>query len=161
MLDTNINSKFGKEGLTFDDVLLIPAESSVTPNMINLKTRLAGDVYLNTPIITSAMDTVTESKMAIAIARQGGIGIIHKNMTIEKQADEVAKVKRSENGVITDPFYLSPEHTIKDANDLMAKFRISGVPIVVGKKLVGIITNRDLKFETDETKLIKDSMTSE
>ena len=149
------------EGITFDDVLLVPQYSTVTPNMVDLSTYLTKKIKLNIPMMSAGMDTVTEYRMAIAMARQGGIGIIHKNMTIEQQADEVDKVKRSENGVITDPFYLSPEHTIKDANDLMAKFRISGVPIVVGKKLVGIITNRDLKFETDETKLIKDSMTSE
>ena len=149
------------EGITFDDVLLVPQYSTVTPNMVDLSTHLTKKIKLNIPMMSAGMDTVTEYRMAIAMARQGGIGIIHKNMTIEQQADEVDKVKRSENGVITDPFYLSPEHTIKDANDLMAKFRISGVPIVVGKKLVGIITNRDLKFETDETKLIKDSMTSE
>ena len=109
MLDTDMSSKFGKEGLTFDDVLLIPAKSDVTPNMINLRTRLARDIYLNTPIITSAMDTVTEAKMAIAIAREGGIGIIHKNMSIEKQSDEVDKVKRSENGVIVNPFSLTAD----------------------------------------------------
>ncbi len=149
------------EGITFDDVLLVPQYSEVTPNMVDLSTNLTKKIKLNIPMMSAGMDTVTEHRMAIAMARQGGIGIIHKNMTIEQQAEEVDKVKRSENGVITDPFYLSPEHTIKDANDLMAKFRISGVPIVVGKKLVGIITNRDLKFETDETKLIKDSMTSE
>jgi inosine-5'-monophosphate dehydrogenase len=149
------------EGITFDDVLLVPQYSEVTPNMVDLSTNLTKTIKLNIPMMSAGMDTVTEHRMAIAMARQGGIGIIHKNMTIEQQAEEVDKVKRSENGVITDPFYLSPEHTIKDANDLMAKFRISGVPIVVGKKLVGIITNRDLKFETDETKLIKDSMTSE
>ena len=153
--------KFGKQGLTFDDVLLIPAESDVTPNMIDLKTTLAGNVKLNTPIMTAAMDTVTEAAMAIAIAREGGIGIIHKNMSIEAQAEEVDKVKRSENGVITDPFSLSPEHTLADADALMAKFRISGVPITEGRKLVGIITNRDLKFETDFSKKIKESMTSE
>ena len=153
--------KFGKQGLTFDDVLLIPAESDVTPNMIELRTRLAGNVWLNNPIMTAAMDTVTEARMAIAIAREGGIGIIHKNMSIEQQAEEVDKVKRSENGVITDPFYLSPEHTLKDANDLMAKYRISGVPITEGRKLVGIITNRDLKFETDFSRKIKECMTSE
>ena len=129
--------------------------------MVDLSTHLTKKIKLNIPMMSAGMDTVTEHRMAIAMARQGGIGIIHKNMTIEQQADEVDKVKRSENGVITDPFYLSPEHTLKDANELMAKFRISGVPIVVGKKLVGIITNRDLKFETDETKLIKDSMTTE
>ena len=149
------------EGITFDDVLLVPQYSEVTPNMVDLSTHLTKKIKLNIPMMSAGMDTVTEHRMAIAMARQGGIGIIHKNMTIEQQADEVDKVKRSENGVITDPFYLSPEHTLKDANDLMAKFRISGVPIVVGKKLVGIITNRDLKFETDETKLIKDSMTTE
>lgn len=149
------------EGITFDDVLLVPAYSEVIPNQVDLSTYLTKKIRLNIPMMSAGMDTVTEHRMAIAMARQGGIGIIHKNMTIEQQADEVDKVKRSENGVITDPFYLSPEHTLKDANDLMAKFRISGVPIVVGKKLVGIITNRDLKFETDETKLIKDSMTTE
>ena len=149
------------EGITFDDVLLVPQYSEVTPNMVDFSTHLTKKIKLNIPMMSAGMDTVTEHRMAIAMARQGGIGIIHKNMTIEQQADEVDKVKRSENGVITDPFYLSPEHTLKDANDLMAKFRISGVPIVVGKKLVGIITNRDLKFETDETKLIKDSMTTE
>ena len=149
------------EGITFDDVLLVPQYSEVTPNMVDLSTHLTKKIKLNIPMMSAGMDTVTEHRMAIAMARQGGIGIIHKNMTIEQQADEVDKVKRSENGVITDPFYFSPEHTLKDANELMAKFRISGVPIVVGKKLVGIITNRDLKFETDETKLIKDSMTTE
>ncbi len=149
------------EGITFDDVLLVPQYSTVTPNMVDLSTQLTKKIKLNIPMMSAGMDTVTEHRMAIAMARQGGIGIIHKNMSIEQQADEVDKVKRSENGVITDPFYLSPEHTLKDANDLMAKFRISGVPVVVGKKLVGIITNRDLKFETDDTKLIKDSMTSE
>ena len=153
--------KFGKQGLTFDDVLLIPAESDVTPNMIELRTRLAGNVWLNNPIMTAAMDTVTEARMAIAIAREGGIGIIHKNMSIEQQADEVDKVKRSENGVITDPFFLSPDNTLQDADNLMAKFRISGVPITENGRLVGIITNRDLKFETDFTKKISESMTSE
>ena len=149
------------EGITFDDVLLVPQYSEVTPNMVDLTTHLTKKIKLNIPMMSAGMDTVTEYRMAIAMARQGGIGIIHKNMTIEQQADEVDKVKRSENGVITDPFYLTPEHTLKDANDLMAKFRISGVPIVVGRKLVGIITNRDLKFETDENKLIKESMTSD
>ena len=149
------------EGITFDDVLLVPQYSQVTPNMVDLTTHLTKSIKLNIPMMSAGMDTVTEHRMAIAMARQGGIGIIHKNMSIQEQADEVDKVKRSENGVITDPFYLTPEHTLKDANDLMAKFRISGVPIVVGKKLVGIITNRDLKFETDGSKLIKDSMTSE
>ncbi len=148
------------EGITFDDVLLVPQYSEVTPNMIDLTTNLTKKIKLNIPMMSAAMDTVTESKMAIAMARQGGIGIIHKNMSIEAQAEEVDKVKRSENGVITDPFYLSPEHTLRDADDLMAKFRISGVPITEGTKLVGIITNRDLKFETDFSKKIKESMTS-
>ena len=137
------------EGITFDDVLLVPQYSEVTPNMVNLSTQLTKKVKLNIPMMSAGMDTVTEHRMAIAMARQGGIGIIHKNMSIEAQADEVDKVKRSENGVITDPFFLSPEHTLEDANNLMAKFRISGVPITEGKKLVGIITNRDLKFEED------------
>ncbi len=148
------------DGITFDDVLLVPQYSEVTPNMINLQTNLTKKIKLNIPMMSAAMDTVTESKMAIAMARQGGIGIIHKNMSIQEQADEVDRVKRSENGVITDPFSLSPEHTLKDADDLMAKFRISGVPITEEGKLVGIITNRDLKFETDFTKRIKESMTS-
>lgn len=149
------------EGITFDDVLLIPAYSNVIGNQIDVTTYLTRDIKLNIPMMSAGMDTVTEHRMAIAMARQGGIGIIHKNMTIEEQADEVDKVKRSENGVITDPFYLSPEHTLKDANDLMAKFRISGVPITEGRKLVGIITNRDLKFEEDYSKKIKEVMTSE
>ena len=139
-------------GITFDDVLLVPQYSEVTPNMINLKTHLTKKIVLNIPMMSAAMDTVTESKMAIAMARQGGIGIIHKNMSIEAQADEVDKVKRSENGVITDPFFLSPDHTLADADNLMAKFRISGVPITKDGRLVGIITNRDLKFETDFSK---------
>ena len=149
------------EGITFDDVLLVPAYSEVIPNQVELKTHLTKKIELNIPMMSAGMDTVTEHRMAIAMARQGGIGIIHKNMTIEQQAEEVDKVKRSENGVITDPFYLSPEHTLKDADELMAKFRISGVPITEGRKLVGIITNRDLKFETDFSKKIKESMTSE
>lgn len=149
------------DGITFDDVLLVPQYSEVTPNMVDLTTNLTKKVRLNIPMMSAGMDTVTEHRMAIAMARQGGIGIIHKNMSIEQQAEEVDKVKRSENGVITDPFFLSPEHTLADANDLMAKFRISGVPITEGTKLVGIITNRDLKFETDFTKKIKESMTSE
>ena len=149
------------EGITFDDVLLVPAYSNVIPNEIDVSTYLTKKIKLNIPLMSAGMDTVTEHRMAIAMARQGGIGIIHKNMSIEAQAEEVDKVKRSENGVITDPFSLSPEHTLKDADDLMAKFRISGVPITEGKKLVGIITNRDLKFETDFTKKIKESMTSE
>ena len=149
------------EGITFDDVLLVPGYSEVIPNEVNLETNLTKKIKLNVPLMSAGMDTVTEYRMAIAMARQGGIGIIHKNMSIEAQAEEVDKVKRSENGVITDPFYLSPEHTLKDADDLMAKFRISGVPITENGRLVGIITNRDLKFETDYNKLIKESMTSE
>ena len=149
------------EGITFDDVLLVPSYSEVIPNQVDLSTYLTKGIKLNIPMMSAGMDTVTEHRMAIAMARQGGIGIIHKNMSIEQQAEEVDKVKRSENGVITDPFYLSPEHTLEDANNLMAKFRISGVPITENGKLVGIITNRDLKFETDFTKKIKESMTSE
>ncbi|MCI8299022.1 MAG: IMP dehydrogenase [Lachnospiraceae bacterium] len=149
------------DGITFDDVLLVPAYSEVTPNMVDLTTNLTKTVKLNIPMMSASMDTVTEHRMAIAMARQGGIGIIHKNMSIEAQAEEVDKVKRSENGVITDPFSLSPENTLEDADDLMAKFRISGVPITEHGKLVGIITNRDLKFEEDFSKKIKDSMTSE
>ena len=149
------------EGITFDDVLLVPAFSEVIANDVDTRTRLTNKIQLNIPLMSASMDTVTEHRMAIAMARQGGIGIIHKNMSIEEQAEEVDKVKRSENGVITDPFSLSPEHTIQDADDLMAKYRISGVPITEGTKLVGIITNRDLKFETDFSKKIKESMTSE
>ncbi|MBQ2923767.1 MAG: IMP dehydrogenase [Tyzzerella sp.] len=149
------------DGITFDDVLLVPAYSEVIPNQVDLSTNLTKKIKLNIPMMSASMDTVTEHRMAIAMARQGGIGIIHKNMSIEAQAEEVDKVKRSENGVITDPFSLSPEHTLQDANELMAKFRISGVPITEGKKLVGIITNRDLKFEEDFSKKIKESMTSE
>ena len=150
------------EGITFDDVLLVPAYSEVTPNMVDLTTKLTNKITLNIPMMSASMDTVTEHRMAIAMARQGGIGIIHKNMSIEAQADEVDKVKRSENGVITDPFSLSADHTLQDTDDLMAKFRISGVPIVKEDgTLIGIITNRDLKFETDFTKKISESMTSE
>ena len=153
--------KIIKEAITFDDVLLVPAYSEVIPNEVNLETKLTNKIKLNIPFMSASMDTVTEHQMAIAMARQGGIGIIHKNMSIEAQAEEVDKVKRSENGVITDPFYLSPEHTLQQAEDLMAKFRISGVPITENGKLVGIITNRDLKFETNFNKKIKESMTSE
>lgn len=157
-----MNDKFAKEGLTFDDVLLLPQASDFTPNEVILETHITKDIKLNIPLMSSAMDTVTESNMAIAMAREGGIGIIHKNMTIEQQAAEVDRVKRSENGVITNPFSLTPEHTIKDADHLMSKYRISGVPICNNDNvLVGIITNRDLKFETDFDKKIKDSMTSE
>mgnify|MGYP001147415199 FL=1 len=149
------------EGITFDDVLLVPAYSEVIPNEVELSTWLTKKIRLNIPLMSAGMDTVTEHRMAIAMARQGGIGVIHKNMSIEAQAEEVDKVKRSENGVITDPFSLTPEHTLKDADELMGKFRISGVPVTEGRRLVGIITNRDLKFETDFTKKIKESMTSE
>ena len=149
------------EGITFDDVLLVPAYSEVIPNQVDLTTYLTKKIKLNIPMMSAGMDTVTEHRMAIAMARQGGIGIIHKNMSIEQQAEEVDKVKRSENGVITDPFYLSPEHTLADANELMGKFRISGVPITENGKLGGIITNRDLLFEEDFSKKIKESMTSE
>ncbi len=150
------------KGITFDDVLLVPQYSEVTPNMIDLTSNLTKKIRLNIPMMSASMDTVTEHRMAIAMARQGGIGIIHKNMSIAAQAD-VDKVKRSENGVITDPFSLNPENTLQDAEELMRKFRISGVPIVEkgSKKLVGIITNRDLKFETDFTKKISESMTSD
>lgn len=154
--------KFGKEGLTFDDVLLIPQASEVTPNMVDLSTRLTKKIRLNIPFMSSAMDTVTESKMAIAIAREGGIGIIHKNMTIEEQASEVDKVKRSENGVIANPFSLTKDCTLKEADELMGRYRISGVPIVdENNVLIGIITNRDLRFETDFSKRIEETMTSE
>ena len=149
------------EGITFDDVLLVPAYSEVLPNDVDLTTNLTQKIKLQIPLMSAGMDTVTEHRMAIAMARQGGIGVIHKNMSIEQQAEEVDKVKRSENGVISDPFYLSPEHTLADANALMAKFRISGVPITENGKLVGIITNRDLKFEEDYSKKIKESMTAE
>ncbi len=154
------NDKFVKEGLTFDDVLLIPAESDVTPDGVSLQTQLTKDIKLNIPLMTAAMDTVTESRMAIAIAREGGIGVIHKNMTIEEQATEVDKVKRSENGVITNPFFLSPQHTVKDADALMGKYKISGVPICEEDgTLVGILTNRDLRFMTDFDVRIADVMT--
>jgi len=149
------------EGITFDDVLLVPQYSEVTPNMIDLSTQLTKNIKLNVPLMSAGMDTVTEHRMAIAMARQGGIGIIHKNMSIEAQAEEVDKVKRSENGVITDPFYLHPDNTLEDANELMAKFRISGVPITDETgRLVGIITNRDLKFEEDFQRPISECMTS-
>lgn len=155
------NDKIIKEGLTFDDVLLIPQESNFLPREVNLTTRLTKKIKLNIPMMSAAMDTVTESNMAIAVAREGGMGIIHKNMTIDEQAAEVDKVKRSEHGVIVDPFSLSPEHTLNDAEELMHKYKISGVPITEGERLVGILTNRDLKFETDYTKKIKECMTKE
>ena len=159
---TDMGSKFQKEGLTFDDVLLIPGKSDVTPNMIKLESNLTKNIKLKTPIMTSAMDTVTEAKMAIAIAREGGIGIIHKNMTIEQQADEVDKVKRSENGVIVNPFSLTADRYVYDADELMGKYRISGVPIVDKEgRLVGIITNRDMRFISDYDTKIEDVMTKE
>lgn len=154
--------KFGKEGLTFDDVLLIPAESNVLPADVSLQTKLTKNITLNIPLMTAAMDTVTESNMAIAIAREGGIGVIHKNMSIEEQLENVDKVKRSENGVITNPFFLSPEHLASDADALMAKYKISGVPICDNSgKLVGILTNRDMRFMTDFNVKIADVMTKE
>lgn len=150
-----------REGLTFDDVLLIPQKSDVTPDMIDTTTYLTKSIKLNIPIMSAAMDTVTEASMAIAMAREGGIGIIHKNMTIEAQKTEVDKVKRSEHGVIVDPFFLSPEHTLADADALMGKYKISGVPICEGTKLVGILTNRDLRFEVDFSRKISEVMTKE
>lgn len=161
MITKSFEEKFCKEGLTFDDVLLIPGKSDILPNNVNIKTRLAKDIYLNSPFITAAMDTVTESRMAIGIAREGGIGVIHKNMTIEQQATEVDKVKRSENGVIVNPFFLTADHFVYDANELMAKFKISGVPIVENGKLVGILTNRDLRFLTDFNLKISEVMTKD
>ncbi|MDR2940926.1 MAG: IMP dehydrogenase [Clostridiales bacterium] len=153
--------KLVKEGLTFDDVLLIPAESEVVASEVDIKTKLTKTISLNSPLLSASMDTVTESRMAIAMARQGGIGIIHKNMSIEEQASEVDKVKRSEHGVITDPFFLSPNHYVYEANNLMSRYHISGVPITENDKLIGIITNRDLRFETDHNKKIYEVMTRE
>lgn len=154
--------KFSEEGITFDDVLLVPQKSDVTPDQIDLKTKLTNEITLNIPLMSAAMDTVTESALAIAMAREGGVGVIHKNMSIEAQAIEVDKVKRSEHGVIVDPFHLSPENTIAEADALMGKFKISGVPIVNDSgKLLGIITNRDLRFETDFSKPISQAMTKE
>ena len=155
------NDKFSYEGLTFDDVLLVPAHSKVTPRDVDISTRVSRNIKLNLPLLSAGMDTVTEARMAIAIAREGGIGVIHRNMSIEKQAEEVDKVKRSEHGVITNPFRLSPEHTLNDAAALMERYRISGVPVTVGEKLVGIITNRDLRFEDDYTRPIGEVMTHE
>ena len=161
MVNTDAAQKFLKKGLTFDDVLLIPAESDVLPADIDLHTHLTKKIVLNIPLMSSAMDTVTESRMAIAIAREGGIGIIHKNMSIGAQAEQVDMVKRSENGVITNPFWLAPGHTLAEADELMAKYRISGVPICDNGRLIGIITNRDMKFEVDMTQLIDNVMTKE
>ena len=156
-----MTDRFSKEGLTFDDVLLIPGHSTVLPQNVDVSTRLTRNVRLETPIMSAGMDTVTESRMAIAMAREGGIGIIHKNMTIEEQARMVDRVKRSEHGIITDPFFLSPEHQISDALKIMEHYHISGVPITTGRKLVGILTNRDLRFETDFDQPIRQIMTSE
>ena len=160
---SNWDTKFLKKGDTFDDVLLIPAESHVLPNEVNMRTQLAPNLILNIPVISAAMDTVTDSAMAISMARQGGMGVIHKNMSVTEQADEVRKVKRSESGVITDPFFLTPTHTIQEAEDLMSMYRISGVPIVEtleNQKLVGILTNRDLRFVEDYNQEIQNVMTS-
>lgn len=157
-------SKFTREGLTFDDVLLVPGPSEVLPKDVSLSVNLTSKIKLNIPVISAGMDTVTESKMAISMARQGGLGIIHKNMSIEEQAEQVVTVKRSENGVITNPFFLSPEHQVFDAEHLMSKYRISGVPIVNNNeelKLVGILTNRDLRFIQDYSLVIDDVMTKE
>ncbi|MGX6979291.1 IMP dehydrogenase [Vagococcus elongatus] len=161
---SNWETKFVKKGYTFDDVLLVPAESHVLPNEVDLKIKLAKNLQLNIPFMSASMDTVTESKMAIAMARQGGLGVIHKNMSIDAQADEVRKVKRSESGVIIDPFFLTPDHTVKEAETLMSRYRISGVPIVDSldnRKLVGILTNRDLRFITDYSVDIDEVMTKE
>lgn len=161
MVNEVFEQKFLKQGITFDDVLLIPAESNVVPGEVELGTNLTKKIKLKVPLMSSAMDTVTESRMAIAVAREGGIGIIHKNMPIAEQADNVDQVKRSENGVILNPFFLSPDHTLKDADDLMGKFRISGVPICENGKLVGIITNRDLKFQEDFSIKCRECLTRE
>lgn len=158
-MEKNNMNKIVKDGLTFDDVLLIPGESHVTPNAVDLTTKLSDDIVLNIPLVSAAMDTVTESRLAIAMAREGGMGIIHKNMSIDAQAEHVDKVKRSEHGVITDPFYLEPERKVTDALELMKKYKISGVPICENGKLVGILTNRDLKFETDFEQPIGNVMT--
>ena len=161
MVNVNAGEKFVKEGLTFDDVLLIPAESDVLPKEVDVSTYLTKNVKLNIPLMTAAMDTVTEARMAIAIAREGGIGVIHKNMSIEAQADQVDRVKRSENGVIANPFFLSPDHTVADADELMGKYRISGVPVCENGKLVGILTNRDMRFLTDYSQKIGEVMTKD
>ena len=154
-------NKIVREGLTFDDVLLIPSASDVLPSQVDLTTRLTDDVRLNIPLMSSAMDTVTESKLAIALAREGGIGIIHKNMSIEEQASQVDKVKRSEHGVITDPFFLAPDNSVREAVALMERYKISGVPITKNGKLVGILTNRDLRFESNYDQPFDNVMTKE
>lgn len=153
--------KFGKQGLTFDDVLLVPAHSDVLPRDVDVRTHLTKNITLNIPIMSAGMDTVTEAEMAIAMAREGGIGVIHKNMSIDEQAREVKLVKRSEHGIIVDPIYLAPDNTLSDADELMNKYHISGVPVTEDGKLVGIITNRDMRFETDLSRPISDVMTSE
>lgn len=161
MINTDADNKFARQGLTFDDVLLVPAESDVLPADIDLHTQLTKKIRLNIPLMSAAMDTVTEYRMAIAIAREGGIGVIHKNMSIGAQAEQVDMVKRSENGVITNPFWLAPGHTLAEADELMAKYRISGVPICDNGKLIGIITNRDMKFQVDMSQLIDNVMTKD
>jgi len=161
MANVGFESKIVGEGLTFDDVLLVPSKSEILPADINVATNLTSKIKLNIPIMSAAMDTVTEARMAIAVAREGGIGVIHKNMSIEDQANEVDMVKRSENGVITHPFFLSPTHTLSDADELMAKYRISGVPVCENGRLVGIITNRDMKFETNYNRPISEVMTKD
>lgn len=155
------DDKFAKEGLTFDDVLLVPGQSDVLPHEVDVSTQITKNISINIPIISSGMDTVTECRMAIAMAREGGMGVIHKNMPIADQANEIDKVKRSEHGVIVDPIFLSPEHRLSDATALMERYHISGVPVTENGKLVGIITNRDLRFETNLDKFIKESMTKE
>ena len=156
-----MEERFVQEGITFDDVLLMPARSKVMPRDIDVGTKMTSSIRLNIPIMSAGMDTVTEFRMAVAIAREGGIGVIHRNLSIERQAEEVDRVKRSEHGVITNPFHLSPVHTLNDAAELMERYRISGVPITVERKLVGILTNRDLRFEKDFSRLIKDVMTKD
>ena len=161
---SNWETKFAKEGYTFDDVLLVPAESHVLPNDVDMSVKLAKNITLNIPLMSASMDTVTDSKMAIAMARQGGLGVIHKNMSTKQQADEVRKVKRSESGVLIDPFFLTPDHLVSDAEELMGRYRISGVPIVNNMEdriLVGILTNRDLRFVTDYSIKIDEVMTKD
>lgn len=155
------DDKFGREGLTFDDVLLVPAKSEILPREVEVSTRLTKNIKLNIPIVSSGMDTVTEARMAIAVAREGGLGVIHKNMSIERQSNEIDKVKRSEHGIIVDPIFLSPDNLLQDAHDLMERYHISGVPVTKNNKLVGIITNRDLRFETDLKRKISECMTRE
>ena len=157
----NFDEKFGKEGLTFDDVLLVPGESNVLPREVCTRTKLTARIELNIPLMSAGMDTVTEARLAIAMAREGGIGVIHKNLSIEDQAGEVDKVKRSESGVIVDPIYLSPDHSVRDALEIMARYRISGVPITENGRLVGILTNRDLVFEENFDQPVANVMTSE